>query len=50
MINYVEILILKIPIKIKSEREDINEIYNNINRLKLENLKLSEEKKEMEKN
>ena len=39
----------EIPIKIKSEREDINEIYNHINRLKLENLKLSEEKKEMEK-
>ena len=36
--------------KIKSDKENIDELYELIKSLKSENMKLSEEKKEMEKN
>ena len=50
MINFVVIFYFTIPLITKSEKENIYEIYNLIKELKTENVKLSEEKKEMENN
>ena len=43
-------ILFTIPLITKSEKENIYEIYNLIKELKTENVKLSEEKKEMENN